>query len=341
MQGKRDAVARALTSTGAAGLILRARARLRLPVLTVLTYHRVADLRGDESFDPEVVDAAPAQFDQQLADVAEHFTVIGIDELIAYYAGAPLPPNPALITFDDGYKDCRHVVLPLLQKHGLRAVFFIATDYVAERRAYWWDRIHYLVKRSALPRLEIRYPEAMTLELGDDQAAALRRLLRVVKDTPALDLERFLGELADAAGVSWSREVERQMADELVMTWDEVRELRDAGMDVQSHTRTHRVLATVPVERLDDELGGAREILEGELGQPVPALAYPVGHRIRSRPEIVDAVRRAGYELGFANSGGVSRLSRGMDRYDVSRIGMDREMSQERFRGMLAVPVLV
>ena len=45
------------------------------------------------------------------------------------------------MTFDDGYLDNHDVALPILVKHGVRAVFFLATDYIERRRLFWWDRV--------------------------------------------------------------------------------------------------------------------------------------------------------------------------------------------------------
>ena len=65
------------------------------------------------------------------------------------------------------------------------------------------------------------------------------------------------------------------------MTWDDVRALAGAGMDIESHTRTHRVLDTLDRDQLRDELVGSRRDLEAQLGRPIRAIAYPVGRRRR------------------------------------------------------------
>ena len=96
---------------------------------------------GYRPFDPDVIDATPAELDRQLALVRRYFTVIGTGELRAFLRGAALPPNPAIITFDDGYRECHDRVLPILvtgegrkagQKHGrspyLQAVHFDDTQ---------------------------------------------------------------------------------------------------------------------------------------------------------------------------------------------------------------------
>ncbi len=42
--------------------------------------------------------------------------------------GAPLPPRPILLTFDDGWLDNATIAAPLLARHGFGATLFVATD---------------------------------------------------------------------------------------------------------------------------------------------------------------------------------------------------------------------
>ncbi len=337
--GRREQLASLLARSGGSGAILAARARLRVPVLSILTYHHVAEPGPDYHFDPDVADVTPEQFRRQMALVRRHFNVIGVDELLAGLDGARLPPNPCLITFDDGYRSNLDVALPILRELGLRAVFFIATRFVGERRLYWWDRIAYLVATSHQPELTLTYPRPQTVSLAD-RARARAALVAVVKDEPGLELARFLDELTRAAGVAWSADLERGLAGELIMTWEEIRRLRDAGMDVESHGRDHRVLQTLAPAALRDDLAGARADLLRELGRPARVIAYPVGRPIVRFPDVKAALADTGYRCGLTNATGVVRLWRRHDRYDVARVALDREISDDMFLGQLAVPAL-
>ena len=318
--------------------LLRLRAYGPSPFLTIFTYHRVSASRS-QRFDDGVVDATPDGFDRQLATMKRYFSIVGVDEILGYVQGAELPPNPLAVTFDDGYLDNFTTALPLLQKHGVRACFFIATSYLEERRLFWWDRIAYLIKNATRPTIEIEYPARLRFDLAD-RGHAMGAALRIVKDVFDLDLMRYLDELTRGSGVPFDRAIERRFADEMLMTWDQVRALRAAGMDVQSHTRTHRVLQTLRPETLDDELRGSKAELERVLGEPVRAVSYPVGKTISLRPFVRQAVRDAGYEIGFSNSTGINFLWGRFDRFDVHRMAIDRDLPHDFFRSMLAVPYL-
>ena len=340
--GKRDMAASVLDRAGVPDVALWVRRRLRLPILTVFAYHRVAEPTPGSEMDPDVIDATPEAFAQQVAFLSRAYQVVNIDRLVGFLDGEPLPPNPALITFDDGYRECLDVAVPILSAHGVSATFFIATHYVTERKLFWWDRIHILVARSGRARLAMTYPEPFELRLDSSESrrASLTRLLRLVKDHHGLDLPRFLDELGRAASVPWDAAEERQLAAMTLMNWDEIRSLRSSGMDVESHTRTHRVLQTVPDEELEAELAGSRHELEAELGEPVRALAYPTGRPMNNDARLLGAVAAAGYRLGFSNVSGMSWMSAPASGrlLDVKRLGMQRGEPLASLRTRAALP---
>jgi peptidoglycan/xylan/chitin deacetylase (PgdA/CDA1 family) len=308
--------------------------------ITVLTYHRVGHRDDPTVLDDGVVDVTPEQLARHLKFVKRWFDPIGIDQLCAFARGrGRLPRNPLMVTFDDGYRDNHDVALPILIKHGVRAVFFLATDYIERRKLYWWDRVALLVARTQRPRLVLAYPEPTSIPLEGPDAfrKAVTRLQRTIKDRPGLDLGRFLDELERAAGVTLSTSEERRLVDATIMTWEQAASLRRAGMDVQSHTRTHRVLQTLDGRELERELKESRTALEDVLGEPVVGLSYPVGRPLRDSPQIRQAVHDAGYKLGFSNATGVNR-TRALDPLDVKRVSLDLSIRDPFFRAMLAVP---
>lgn len=87
------------------------------------------------------------------------------------------------------------------------------------------------------------------------------------------------------------------------MTWDQLAEMRDAGVDIGSHTTSHSALNARKgktdeqyKEWLKGELAGSKEAIENKLGIQVKTLAYPYG----LHNEIVRQVAlESGYEAAF------------------------------------------
>jgi peptidoglycan/xylan/chitin deacetylase (PgdA/CDA1 family) len=343
--GSREWLAGQLHRSGALSAVASLRRLARLPLLTVVTYHHIAETAPGYPYDPEVADADPRQFHRQLEALARFGTPITIADLVAALGGGRLPRNPFMVTFDDGYRSCHDVALPILAAVGLPATFFVASSFVTERRLYWWERIALIQARARRAEFTLTYPHPRAINLRDPGAA--RELTDVIKTSPGLDLERFLGELAAMSGAGWDAEIERGHADALIMTWDQVRALRRAGMEIGSHSRRHRVLQTLDDDALRDELVGSRTDLERELGEPIRAIAYPVGRRIAHNARLRRAVADAGYEVGFTNASGVSailpravRALRPIDPLDVHRLSTDRDMSHAMYLAQVAVPPL-
>jgi peptidoglycan/xylan/chitin deacetylase (PgdA/CDA1 family) len=87
------------------------------------------------------------------------------------------------------------------------------------------------------------------------------------------------------------------------MTWGQLRELAERGVEIGSHTVSHPHLTRLSDAELDRELADSKSRIEDELGRPARLLAYPYGeHDARVRA----AVRRAGYAAAFAQWPGAS-----------------------------------
>lgn len=338
-----ERVAALLDRTRALDAAIQLRRIAPVSIVSIVTYHRIAEVTADDPYDPDVVDATPAQFRRQIETLARIGSPIGMDALLRALDGAKLPPNPVMITFDDGYRSCRDVALPILRALGVPATFFIATAFTAEPRLYWWEQVAVVLHRARKRTAALAYPRPMAIDASDPRA---RRMLDdTIKNTRGLDIDRFLRELRAALDVPWSPDIEAQLAAPLSMTWEDVRALAAAGMDIESHTRTHRVLETLDEAELRDELVASRRDLELQLCRPVRALAYPVGRRPPAR--VRRSVAEAGYQIGFSNAGGVNRIwptairtMWPLDRFDICRLQTERSLSDAMFLTRIAVPQL-
>ena len=340
-RSRREHVARWLERSGTLAAILKMRTLTPLPWLTILTYHRFPSTDATEAFDDGVIDVTREEFAHHIAYVKRHFNVVGMADLCAFVEGRrPLPMNPVAVTFDDGYLDNYETALPILKKYDCKAIFFVATSLVTERRIHWWDRIAYVVKASPRRELRLEYPGPLRFDLRGPRDWVIRRLLRLVKFYPSLHWPTFLSELSKAAGITWTADLERRFADRLLMTWDHVRALKKAHMDVQSHTRTHRVLQTLEGVEIRDELEGSRDDLHRELGEPAIGLAYPVGCPVERDSPVRAALAKANYQIGFTNGTGATPLRGPVDRFDIGRQTLERGLSDALLLSILALPQL-
>ena len=93
------------------------------------------------------------------------------------------------------------------------------------------------------------------------------------------------------------------------MSWDQLAEMRDAGIDIQGHTATHQDLRR-PYDKvakkklsppeyeqwLENEVAGSKQMIEQKLGVKVNCFAVPYGFY---NEHIKDVAMKAGYEAIF------------------------------------------
>lgn len=336
--GKREWAARVLATTGV-GEVWRRLALVRNRI-TILAYHRVYDLAEEElfPFDPELVSATPADFRWQMEQVLRVGSPITFARLAeALDAGAELPLHPVIVTFDDGHRDNFTHAFPVLRDLGIPATVFLSTGYVGGTGTFWFDRVANLLYRA--PRGRIKVPGIDFEEcLGEDVVSrrkAAERLLRALKAVP--DTAR-LTALADLEGTLGASLPPEDAAFSGVLSWEEVREMARGGLEFGSHTVTHPVLTRLESEALAHELSFSRCTIERELGQPVTAIAYPVGGPEAFDERVVSATVQAGYRFGVSY---VSGVNAGLpDPYRLKRLHVERYTSRPYFQALLAAPSL-
>jgi peptidoglycan/xylan/chitin deacetylase (PgdA/CDA1 family) len=83
------------------------------------------------------------------------------------------------------------------------------------------------------------------------------------------------------------------------ITWNEVRQFRDEGHAIESHSVNHPDLTTIPEDEAWQEILNSRLEIGDRLGAPAQFFAYPSG-RGATDPVIQALVRDAGYKAAVA-----------------------------------------
>lgn len=92
----------------------------------VLNYHQIND-RDENSLTIHT-----DQFEAEMSYLANngYHAITPAEMLEAWDSGAPLPENPIIITFDDGYADNYKNAYPILKKYNLKGTIFVVSDYL-------------------------------------------------------------------------------------------------------------------------------------------------------------------------------------------------------------------
>ncbi|USX18014.1 polysaccharide deacetylase family protein [Oxalobacteraceae bacterium OTU3REALA1] len=265
--------------------------------LSIMIYHRV--LAAPDPLFPGEIDRAA--FAIQLGLLKSSFNVLALDEAVRLMRAGRLPPRAACITFDDGYADNAVEALPILQRYGLTATFFVATGFLDGGRM-WNDTVIELVRKApATPGARF---DARTAGLGllplDGPGARRAAIGALIGHLKYLPMEERLAMVERLAG-----EADYALAQDLMMSSAQVRQLHAAGMGIGAHTVNHPILAAIPARQAGDEIAAGKQRLETLTGAQVPLFAYPNGKpNVDYRAEHVGIVRELGFEGAVSTAWG-------------------------------------
>jgi len=260
--------------------------------LSILIFHRVLP-QADPLF-PGEIDAP--RFDAICRWLRQWFEVLPLDQALRRLHEGSLPPRAAAITFDDGYADNQEQALPILQRHGLNATFFIATGYL-DGGCMWNDAIIDAVRHTARDRLDMgrleglpSAPQPAVLPLGDatSRRTAIEALIRAVKYLLPAERESIVVALRSQLRVA--------AAASPMMSSEQLRALRRSGMVIGAHTVSHPILARLTDDEARSEMQRGREHLQALLQERVGLFAYPNGKPVEDYSARTAALAA---ELGF------------------------------------------
>jgi peptidoglycan/xylan/chitin deacetylase (PgdA/CDA1 family) len=229
--------------------------------------------------------------------------------------GRKLPPRAVAITFDDGYRDNLELAVPLLERLGLPATFFLVPGFLSGAVKPWWEVLAWAFLRA---RSDIVNWEGAELRLTTP--AARRRLCESVaerlKSRDRLSREMAVQQLTgllDPAG----------RPGDLLLDWDGARQLARQGFAIGSHTMCHTILSQQTPEEQRRDLVASRHLLEEGLDCGVELLAYPNGTERDYSAATIEAAQRAGYLHALTTLGG--RNDAGTPPYEIRRFVMRPE----------------
>jgi peptidoglycan/xylan/chitin deacetylase (PgdA/CDA1 family) len=278
--------------------------------LSTLIFHRV-HARPD-AMHPLEVDAE--RFDRLCGWIGRWFNVIALDDAVQALKQGTLPERALAITFDDGYADNHDVALPILQRHGMKATFFIATGYLDGGRM-WNDTVIESIRATRLESVDLARllggdAPVLPLLTPADRRAAVSAVIGRSKYLPPVQRQAFVDEFARVLGASPPRD--------LMMTSTQVQALRRAGMQIGAHTVSHPILRVLDKPQALEEIAASRRFLQNLLDEPVGLFAYPNGKRdVDFDTGTAGLVEQLGFDAAVTTEAGVSAA--GTDRFQLPR----------------------
>ncbi|MDD5617770.1 MAG: polysaccharide deacetylase family protein [Candidatus Omnitrophica bacterium] len=268
---------------------------LRRNKLRIIAYHGVSDVDYEKKT-PNVI--SRGVFEKQLKYLKKHYRnsslpLLTNNECRKYY-------NGITITFDDGYENNYKYAVPLLLKYGFTAIFFVNPKYVemSEKNqtiATWWDIIYYIMNEknyddfvSIFSNNGLKLDPLLNIETAKTKAVEKLKNIAVDKcDKVAQEMQsRFAKEI-------------KEMAFPGFMNWQQLKEIKKAGMDIGAHTMSHVNVSGLSLNKFQEELAEARNIMETQLNASILYFAFPLGKKANYSYEAVEFLRKIGHKCAL------------------------------------------
>jgi peptidoglycan/xylan/chitin deacetylase (PgdA/CDA1 family) len=268
--------------------------------LLVLGWHNV----GSTWLFPSRPGAGRRGLERQLRFLRRSTNVVDLRQALNGLAtGRPLPTRAVAITFDDGYRDQLELAVPMLERLGLPATFFLIPGVLSRTVRPWWELVAWAFMRASRDAIAWE-GTTMALRTPAERRAALLAVIEQLKRHAGAERETALEELTDALAPAGD-----PSDDQMFLDWDGARRLARGRLTVASHTFHHGILSQEDERTQRDDLLMSRQQLERELGVPVDLLAYPNGRLGDYDQTTMAAARQAGYTHAVTTMPGWNRRS--------------------------------
>jgi peptidoglycan/xylan/chitin deacetylase (PgdA/CDA1 family) len=223
-------------------------------VVPVLMYHGISDF---DVITPEILE--------------EHFEWIS-KNFTSYFASeinninSKFDTYPIILTFDDGLKNNKKYVEPLLKKYNLKATFYIVSGLLSGNDYLW--------NHEFLIRLESLSLDLRVKKFGADaeDAASFVRSLKLRPQDETSELLKLIRELTPDFSATSDQQIIYQ-----IMSSEEIINLDKDHIEIGAHTDTHPILNQLSIEDAIDEILTSKKKLEKLLDRQVNSFCYPNG----------------------------------------------------------------
>jgi len=256
--------------------------------ITVLTYHRTID-------EPWYEDSLSVKlFEKQIKFLAKHSNVLSVEDIFGFKHSI----GGTLITFDDGYIDNVDVALPILQKYGVKACFFLTSTGI-EEGVLWVDKIIQIIKCCSESSIKIKIGSEFVFDVSKDvnKHVVINKIISLLKYETLHYRELIIGELQRKYGPKAYKRV--------LLDKNNVKQLIDAGMEIGGHTRAHPILIQETEALAKKEIELNKAYLESEFDLSLRFFAYPNGKIGKDYDKRhIEMVKNCGYKFAFSTDFG-------------------------------------
>lgn len=254
-------------------------------------FHRVNPER-DLLWDPMDVKL----FDKCIKYISENFEVELFEDLFQKESYLNSQGKIATIMFDDGYKDNFIYALPILEKYNCKASFYVVTNCIEENIPTWTHILEHIFQTTNISNVEFnfnflpKFLSEFSIKTKKERIHFATKLKPALKNVTHEQRTLVMNYIQNSF---YDVEIPK-----IMMSWEDLRSLKNKGHYIGSHTQTHAMLGTInDISVIKSELVKSRDKIYEKLGHLPKSISYPVGSFNEMSIKISKEV---GYQIGLA-----------------------------------------
>ncbi len=285
--------------------------------VAIIVYHRVCPKEDNGTLQS----LAPQIFEQQIRYLTKYYEVLSLDELVRFISQRKvLPEKAVVINIDDGYRDNYIYAYPVLKKYSVPATIFLTSGQIGTKDLFWWDKVGYSIFHTTRTQFDLDEIGNYSIRSEQDRVKTrtliIERLKKVSEERKVILIEKIIN-LCNV-------EISPRLGERFILTWDEVKEMSNNGIDIGSHSVNHLPLTRVPWEQAKHEISQSKKDIEEKLGRKITAFAYPFG---LYNLELAKFVKQIGFSCAVSVSP-YKLISRNDNIYTLSRIASTEDFNK-------------
>lgn len=177
-------------------------------------------------------------FHEDLEFMLRHFNPISIDELLKWRNGQLRLDKPSFfLSFDDGLREVKEVIAPILIKKGIPAAFFINPAFIDNRELMFRNKASLLIDLFKRKKVNLK-------KTFDSTGVKEERFIQIVKSAKYRERD-ILDKLALASEFSfWDYLKEKKP----YLESEEVMQLKQQGFHIGAHSMDHPLYEQITLE---------------------------------------------------------------------------------------------
>lgn len=240
----------------------------------IVMYHGI-DINEDTKFNQRFF--SKIHFEKHLVSFKKHFNILSWQDFVNKKFSSKRPN--ILLTFDDGYANNHNYALPLLDKYGVHALFFVTGLNTLEKKILWADAVdivaHFGREGSKVTLGGTDFYLRHHQFFSKEQDLTLPAYIRASKSSGYTEKDKLLEQLLSIHDFTKNRELDDHWQ---LMTDEQIRKCSlSPNITIGSHGFYHNNLGSLTNDDAVAEVIMSRHYLEGIIQKPVTTIGFPDG----------------------------------------------------------------